>query len=74
MTDSSFNEFNLIICRNVMIYFNATLQRRVHDLLYQSLCSFGVLGLGRKESLRFTPHVDRYEVMVEGERIFRRVG
>ena len=73
-TDGSFNEFNVIICRNVMIYFNATLQGRVHDLLYRSLCTFGILGLGRKESLRFTPFGDRYEAIDESERIFRRVG
>ena len=72
VTDGSFNEFNLILCRNVMIYFNETLQNRVHRLLYSSLRRYGVLGLGRKESLRGTPHENDYEVVDDGERIFRR--
>jgi chemotaxis protein methyltransferase CheR len=72
VTDGSFNEFNLILCRNVMIYFNETLQNRVHDLLYASLRRYGVLGLGRKESLRGTPHERDYEFVDEAERIFRR--
>jgi chemotaxis protein methyltransferase CheR len=72
VTDGSFNEFNLILCRNVMIYFNSELQNRVHQLLYASLRRYGVLGLGRKESLRGTPHEVDYEVLDDGERIFRR--
>src|SRR5262249_16229503 len=54
VSDGSFNEFNLILCRNVMIYFDETLQQRVHRLLHASLRRYGVLGLGRKESLRGT--------------------
>ncbi|MCA1664509.1 MAG: protein-glutamate O-methyltransferase CheR [Myxococcales bacterium] len=72
VTDGSFNEFNLILCRNVMIYFNEQLQNRVHKLLYGSLRRYGVLGLGRKESLRGSPHADEYEIIDESERIFRR--
>ena len=72
VTDGSFNEFNLILCRNVMIYFNSELTGRVHKLLYASLRRYGVLGLGRKESLRGTPHEADYEVVDDGERIFRR--
>jgi chemotaxis protein methyltransferase CheR len=71
-TDGSFNEFNLILCRNVMIYFNEHLQSRVHKLLFASLRRYGVLGLGRKESMRGTPHEPDYEVVDENERIFRR--
>ena len=56
VTDGSFNEFHLVVCRNVLIYFNRTLQDRVHRLLYQSLVRFGFLGLGTKETVRFTPH------------------
>ena len=55
VTDGSFNEFNVILCRNVMIYFDRTLQDRVHELFYESLATFGVLALGHKESIRFTP-------------------
>jgi chemotaxis protein methyltransferase CheR len=73
VTDGSFNEFNVILCRNVMIYFNQPLQARVHELLHQSLSQFGVLGLGRKESLRFTPHEASYVALDEPERLYRRV-
>jgi chemotaxis protein methyltransferase CheR len=74
VTDSSFNEFNVIICRNVMIYFNKQLQERVHALFHTSLSRFGILGLGRKESMRFSPHEPSYEVIDEAERLYRRVG
>src|SRR5215813_1676683 len=60
-TDGSFNEFQVILCRNVMIYFNKQLQERVHSLLYDSLSMFGVFGLGNKESLKFTPREGAYE-------------
>jgi chemotaxis protein methyltransferase CheR len=50
VTSGSFNEFNVILCRNVMIYFNKALQARVHALLYHSLARLGVLGLGRRNS------------------------
>jgi chemotaxis protein methyltransferase CheR len=75
VTDSSFNEFNLIFCRNVMIYFNGTLQERVHQLLYTSLRRFGILALGRKESLRgATTHEGHYEELDGREKIYRKVG
>jgi chemotaxis protein methyltransferase CheR len=70
-TDRSFNEFHLIICRNVLIYFNRTLQERVHRLLYESLIRFGFLGLGTKETVRFTPHEAHYQELPE--RIYRKV-
>src|SRR5207249_3764390 len=54
--DRAFNEFDVILCRNVMIYFNPSLQQRVHHLLYKSLALHGILGLGSRESLSFTPH------------------
>jgi chemotaxis protein methyltransferase CheR len=72
-TDSSFNEFNVILCRNVLIYFNRTLQQRVHQLFYDSLCSFGILGLGQRESLKLSPYESRYEEVVKGERLYRRL-
>ena len=73
VTDSSFNEFNVILCRNVMIYFNRTLQTRVHELLFQSLARLGILGLGRKESLRFTPHEGAFEELDGPEKIYRKI-
>ena len=55
-TDHSFQEFNLILCRNVLIYFNKGLRNRVHDILFQSLPLLGILALGENESLYFTSH------------------
>ncbi len=72
-TDGSFNEFNVILCRNVLIYFNQSLQERVHKLLYESLSRFGVLGLGRQESLKFTPHEQHDEVLDQREKLYRRI-
>ena len=74
VTDGSFNEFNVILCRNVMIYFNRALQARVHGLFHESLHRFGVLALGRKESLKGTVHERDYEPVDGRERIFRRRG
>jgi chemotaxis protein methyltransferase CheR len=70
-TDGSFNDFHLVVCRNVLIYFNRTLQDRVHRLLYDSLVRFGFLGLGLKETTRFTPHEAHYEEL--SERLYRKV-
>ncbi|HEX4404973.1 MAG TPA: CheR family methyltransferase [Polyangia bacterium] len=73
-TDRSFNEFNVILCRNVTIHFGLALRRRVHDLLRESLCRLGILGLGAHESLRGSGHEDRYEVLDPAARLFRRLG
>jgi len=72
-TDGSFNEFQVILCRNVMIYFNKDLQARVHNLLYDSLSMFGVFGLGNKESLKFTPRAAAYQHLNEKDKIYRKV-
>ena len=72
-TDGSFNEFHIIMCRNVMIYFKKSLQNRVHDLLYDSLNLRGILGIGSKESVQFTPHEKDYETLQPGVKVFRRV-
>jgi chemotaxis protein methyltransferase CheR len=71
VTDRSFNEFQVIFCRNVLIYFNRGLQERVHGLLYQSLARFGFLGLGAKETIDFTPYQPRYAEL--GHRLYRKV-
>src|SRR5947208_8627014 len=73
VSERSFNEFNVIICRNVMIYFDRTLQDRVHRLFYESLATFGVLGLGHKESIRFSPHEGGYEELDPSEKLYRRI-
>jgi chemotaxis protein methyltransferase CheR len=72
-TDSSFNEFQVILCRNVMIYFNKDLQARAHNLLYDSLSMFGVFGLGNKESLKFTPQAGSYEHLNGQDKLYRKV-
>lgn len=73
VSDRSFNEFHMIICRNVMIYFDRSLQDRVHGLFFSSLGLSGVLALGRKESIRFTTHADSYEEIDSNEKLYRRV-
>jgi chemotaxis protein methyltransferase CheR len=74
VTDGSFAEFHVILCRNVMIYFDRELQNRVHDLFYQSLVQLGVLCLGNKETIRFTRYEEQYEALNLKEKIYRRAG
>lgn len=73
VSDRSFNEFNVIMCRNVMIYFDKALQNHVHDLFHRSLVNFGILTLGRKESIKFTSYEDCYEPVDGPERIYKKV-
>jgi chemotaxis protein methyltransferase CheR len=73
VTDRSFSEFNVILCRNVLIYFDKTLQSKVHSLFYDSLAMFGVLVLGSKETPRFMSHEECYEQIAPPEKIFRKV-
>jgi chemotaxis protein methyltransferase CheR len=73
VSDGSFNEFHGILCRNVLIYFGNPLQQRVHELFHDSLVNFGVLGLGHKETIRFTPLEHCYEAIDSREKLYRRV-
>lgn len=73
VSDGSFNEFQLILCRNVLIYFTPPLQNRVVNLFYDSLCPFGYLALGSKESLAFTEKKVSFEPVDKKQKIFRRV-
>lgn len=73
VTDGSFNEFNVILCRNVLIYFNQALMDRVHRLLYESLAGSGFLAVGNRESIKFTPHEACYEEFDSGERIYQKL-
>lgn len=73
VTDRSFAEFNVIFCRNVLIYFDRELQDRVHGLFYESLVMFGILALGSKESLRFSKYEPCYEKLHPRERMYRKV-
>jgi chemotaxis protein methyltransferase CheR len=72
VSDRSFNEFHVIVCRNVMIYFDRSLQERVFSLFHESLVRFGVLALGHKETIRFSSTADQYEELDLRERIWRK--
>lgn len=72
VTDQVFNEFQLICCRNVLIYFNKTLQNRVVKLFYESLLPLGYLAIGTKESLMFSDMRNNFEVISSANKIFRR--
>jgi len=73
-SDRSFNEFHMILCRNVMIYFGRELQRHVHELFLDSLVPLGHLGLGRKEAISDAEIAERYESLDPAEKLFRRRG
>jgi chemotaxis protein methyltransferase CheR len=72
VTDRSFSEFHVIFCRNVLIYFDKTLQNRVHSLFYDSLVMFGILALGSKESLKFSQYEPCYEKISATEKLYRK--
>ena len=72
-SDGPFNEFHVVLCRNVMIYFNRALQLRVHELITNSLVLFGFVGLGSKESLAHTPYESRFKQLDSRERLYRKV-
>lgn len=72
VVDGAFNEFQLICCRNVLIYFNRVLQNHVLHLFYNSLAPLGYLALGIKESLLFTDEKNKFETVAEQVKIFRR--
>ena len=73
VTDRSFSEFHVIFCRNVLIYFDKSLQNRVHSLFYDSLVMFGILALGSKESLKFSQYEPCYEKLSAAEKLYRKV-
>lgn len=73
VTDGSFNEFNVIVCRNVLVYFNNSLQDKVHRLFHASLGMFGVLSIGKKESLKYTSTESSYEELDQEEKLYRKV-
>jgi chemotaxis protein methyltransferase CheR len=70
--DRGFSEFNVIVCRNVLIYFDRTLKDRTLSLFSESFATLGVLCLGRKESLRFTAFEHEFTALSARERIYRR--
>lgn len=72
VTDNVFGEMNLIVCRNVLIYFNNELQNRTLDLFCNSLCNFGYLCLGTKESLVSTSVSKKFDKVCANEKIYRK--
>jgi len=73
VTDSVFGEMDLIMCRNVLIYFNRELQDRVFRLFMDSLRPGGFLCLGSKETIRFSSFSENFENVIEKERVYRRI-
>ncbi len=71
-TDSVFAEVQLVSCRNVLIYFDRALQDRAVGLFHDALCRKGFLGIGSKESLRFSAHTDCFDEVSREDRIFRK--
>ncbi|MBD1395659.1 protein-glutamate O-methyltransferase CheR [Pontibacter sp. JH31] len=71
-TDTSFNEFHLIVCRNVLIYFNRELQERVFRLFDESLVSLGYLALGKKETLAMSGISGDYNFVDKNNRLYRK--
>ena len=71
-TDTVFSETHFVSCRNVLIYFNRTLQDRVFGLFHESLCHRGFLGLGSKESIDFSSYAGRFEPLARRERVYRK--
>ncbi len=74
VTDAVFGEMNLISCRNVMIYFDRPLQDRAIGLFKDSLARKGFLGIGAKESLRFSAHANAFTDVVREEKIYQKAG
>jgi len=72
VTDGVFGEMNMVICRNVMIYFDKDLQNKVIKLFYDSLVPGGFLCLGSKESLRFATIANKFDVTTEKQKIYRK--
>ncbi|RYY95029.1 MAG: protein-glutamate O-methyltransferase CheR [Comamonadaceae bacterium] len=72
-TDAVFSETQLVSCRNVLIYFNRSLQDRALGLFHDSLSHRGFLGLGSKETLDFSAYADRFEPVSRPDRLYRRV-
>jgi chemotaxis protein methyltransferase CheR len=71
-TDSVFAEVQLVSCRNVLIYFNRELQDRAIGLFHEALCRRGFLGIGSKESLRFSSYADAFTELVREDRLFQK--
>lgn len=71
-TDSVFAEVHLVSCRNVLIYFNHELQNRAIGLFREALVRRGFLGIGARESLRFTTHAAAFDEVVRSDRLYQK--
>lgn len=69
----SFSKFDIILCRNVMIYFDKVLQDKVFDLFHESLYKFGLLVIGAKESLVWCSISNKFRLLNEKERLYQKV-
>jgi chemotaxis protein methyltransferase CheR len=74
ISDNVFNEFQLISCRNVFIYFESALQEKILDLFYRSLCPLGFLCLGSKEAIRSDAFKKRFKTISSKENIYQKIG
>ncbi|MGN8072051.1 CheR family methyltransferase [Mucilaginibacter sp. 22184] len=74
VSDDVFNEFQLISCRNVFIYFETELQERILELFYKSLCPLGYLCLGSKETIRSEAFKRKFKVINHKENIYQKIG
>ena len=74
ISDKVFNEFQMISCRNVFIYFEAELQEKILELFYKSLCPLGFLCLGSKETIRSDFFKKRFKVINQKENIYQKIG
>jgi chemotaxis protein methyltransferase CheR len=70
--DGSFNEFQVIVCRNILASFNHRLRERVDRLIFESLSRFGILAIGQNESLTTMPYQEAFAVLDEGSRLYQK--
>lgn len=74
ISDTIFNEFQLISCRNVFIYFETALQEKILELFYKSLCPHGFLCLGSKETIRSETFKKKFKAINQKENIYQKIG
>lgn len=72
VTDSDFAEINLVICRNVLIYFDRKLQSQVHKLFFNSLVKGGYLCLGSKETMQFSDYASFFNIVDANQKIYQK--
>ncbi|MCZ4242607.1 CheR family methyltransferase [Pedobacter punctiformis] len=74
VSDGPFNEFQIVSCRNVLIYFNVELQYKVIQLFYDSLANFGFLCLGAKETIRNAELAQKFKLIDKKNNIYQKIG